>query len=1112
MTIPTLLRAALLAAALPAFSFAQATSPASGTTSSGKLDETVVLSPFEVVGTQDRGYYGANTMSGTRINAKIEDLASSITVVTREQMQDFAMLDINDIFTYEAGTEGSATYTDFSFNQSFQPEDKLSNNPNTANRIRGLMSANVAYSGFETSRRVPLDPINADAVEISRGPNSSLFGLGNASGTANTVAASANLSRNRAQVQARMDRFGRANGEGGYRESIDVNRVLIKDKLAFRVSQVLQKTEFDLQPAGVKQERYLGMVKYRPFKNTTISGSYQYFHQYGHRPNSVTPRDAVSQWIAAGSPTWDPRTSTAYLGDSPVNNQGRPVSTLGGGIPRINTYQVFNSAFQTTGRGTSLMMIDQDGVAYWTAPRGTTTQDALLTTAASNNQTGNNYVFLNPQTLRATQTLWTSDGAVSDKSLYDWSRTNAAAMNNFNERNGTTLVTLEQIFFETKRQMLAAQVGWFREDAPVYRRDFPTGSAGSTYLYVDVNRQRLDGTPNPFFLRPYIGMTEVAVTETPLLNDTYRAQLAYKLDLTQEPGWRRWLGKHQFSGYGEYKHNASRSFYYQLAMLDDHPWLAADKPRANSSLLAGDTLPQDAPSPTGSRSYRLYYVGDNQGSNFDYAPYGGLLDGRYPYTWGNFAAGQANHEPTQVGFAATINGTAGSQNSLKIQKTQGVVVQSFLWQDRLIGTFGLRKDKVYGKAGVSARLLPDGRTHDYEWDQQWAAGDYKSNQGYTRTAGGVFKITPWFYAHANKADSFIPADPAINLHGKFVPNPQGKGQDWGFTLSLFSGKLNLRANQFTTRTVNDRNSSSSTYATRAVKVDIYDGQPARNFSLDVRSRQWIQATQGLSGSALDAAVAQTMKMDAALVSTLQTSINFGGLPIVEPEDALSKGKEFELNYNPTNYWTIKANVTENETFQAAIAQDLLDYLDERGKVWSGIIDRETGQPWFTSSYAGGQTAERYLPGNVTGGLKIVQQTVGKSKPQIRKYRWNLASNYYLRGITDQRWLKNVNVGGAFRWEDKGAIGYYGVQQLPAIITELDKNNPRYDKSHLYVDMFAAYRTKIFAGKVGLTVQLNVKNLQEGGRLQPISAFPDGTPNAYRIVEPRQFILTATFDL
>jgi len=48
--------------------------------------------------------------------------------------------------------------------------------------------------------------------------------------------------------------------------------------------------------------------------------------------------------------------------------------------------------------------------------------------------------------------------------------------------------------------------------------------------------------------------------------------------------------------------------------------------------------------------------------------------------------------------------------------------------------------------------------------------------------------------------------------------------------------------------------------------------------------------------------------------------------------------------------------------------------------------------------------------------------------------------------------------------------------------------------------------------VGLTLQLNVRNLQEGGRLQAISAYPNGRPGAFRIVDPRQFILTATFDL
>jgi hypothetical protein len=87
-----------------------------------------------------------------------------------------------------------------------------------------------------------------------------------------------------------------------------------------------------------------------------------------------------------------------------------------------------------------------------------------------------------------------------------------------------------------------------------------------------------------------------------------------------------------------------------------------------------------------------------------------------------------------------------------------------------------------------------------------------------------------------------------------------------------------------------------------------------------------------------------------------------------------------------------------------------------------------------------------------------------------------------------------------------------VEQLPAIITALDPNRPVWDKAHLYIDLFTSYRTRIWSDKVGMTLQLNVRNVQENGRLQPVSAYPDGTPNALRIIDPRQFILTATFDL
>ena len=126
-----------------------------------------------------------------------------------------------------------------------------------------------------------------------------------------------------------------------------------------------------------------------------------------------------------------------------------------------------------------------------------------------------------------------------------------------------------------------------------------------------------------------------------------------------------------------------------------------------------------------------------------------------------------------------------------------------------------------------------------------------------------------------------------------------------------------------------------------------------------------------------------------------------------------------------------------------------------------------------------------------------------------------STNFKLAGLTDHRIWRNFQVGGALRWEDKGGIGFY--LRDPAVITAdptvsyLDPDNPVWDKSHYYVDANLTYRTKLFSNKIGTTFQLNVRNLLEDGRLQPVKANPDGMPVAFRIIDPQMFILTVTFD-
>jgi hypothetical protein len=54
--------------------------------------------------------------------------------------------------------------------------------------------------------------------------------------------------------------------------------------------------------------------------------------------------------------------------------------------------------------------------------------------------------------------------------------------------------------------------------------------------------------------------------------------------------------------------------------------------------------------------------------------------------------------------------------------------------------------------------------------------------------------------------------------------------------------------------------------------------------------------------------------------------------------------------------------------------------------------------------------------------------------------------------------------------------------------------------------------KLFSDRVSTTFRLNARNLQESGRLQPVGAFPNGEIHSYRIVDPRQFIFSASFDM
>ena len=209
---------------------------------------------------------------------------------------------------------------------------------------------------------------------------------------------------------------------------------------------------------------------------------------------------------------------------------------------------------------------------------------------------------------------------------------------------------------------------------------------------------------------------------------------------------------------------------------------------------------------------------------------------------------------------------------------------------------------------------------------------------------------------------------------------------------------------------------------------------------------------------------------------------------------------------------MKGTVAQTLAFNGKVAANIQEYIDARLPIWTTIKGPNSGSLWWTTPIAG-TTPQTFYTANVLAPLKLLTATQGKQRTQTREYRFNVLSNVRLSGLTQNHWLKDVSVGGALRWEGKASLGYYGAApDADGIVRNYDPNRPIWDKARYYVDLNAAYNLRLFQNKVRARLQLNVGNVFENGRLQAVAMNPDGSPFAFRIIDPRQFILSTKFDL
>src|SRR5688572_4191717 len=281
-------------------------------------DETLVLTPFEVVaGEETDGYVTTTTLAGNRLATDLRDLGTSLSVYNNTFLNDIGATDQRSLLQYTLGTEVGGVMGNYSGSGGGNaPNTNASLSPQSTNRVRGLVSADNTRDLYLTD--IPWDGYNIDAVDIQRGPNALLFGQGSAGGVINTRTKQA-VYRNLGEVGVRVDEYGSIRG------TLDLNRVLLPDELSIRIALLQNAAEYKQKPAFEDSNRQFLAARYEP-KFLKKAGARTIFKISGelgssksNRPRNMPPGDRITPWFSIGTPTYN----LAYLNDGNWQIPGR---------------------------------------------------------------------------------------------------------------------------------------------------------------------------------------------------------------------------------------------------------------------------------------------------------------------------------------------------------------------------------------------------------------------------------------------------------------------------------------------------------------------------------------------------------------------------------------------------------------------------------------------------------------------------------------------------------------------------------------------------------------------------------------------------------------------
>lgn len=450
-----------------------------------KEDSIVTLSPFMVNSESEKGYLATQTLNGTRLKSELRDVGVALTVFTDQLLDDLAAVSVTDLVSFAPNTDpyvGNTTDTTGSGNEFLTGQ--------VPQFVTRGGSTGLINQDFFSTPSVPPDRYNAENLTFTRGPNSILFGLGNAAGGFSSTLKRARF-RNRASLELRGD------DEGSLRATIDVNRVLLPQRLAVRYAGLNEDARGFRDPSEDTQRRHYVALQYEPFRLTSlrVSGEIGRLHTTALRPWPVY--DGLTPWIDAGRP---------------LVNRGE---ALRAGIE--NAFAANQNLVSTENSSIG----DQVTTMHWQNQR----RSALPNYPLQPNL-GRKRSLVRPDLFPV--------------------MANVHGVGSFRDLNFKALtVGWEQ---QVTRD-LAFEVSVNRVTSDT---DISAALNGLTeYLYVDPNRQLPNGAPNPNVGRYYVDAV-LGVLPNRLAKSTGRLMLSYEIDATRA-GWKplRLLGQHRLAAMGE---------------------------------------------------------------------------------------------------------------------------------------------------------------------------------------------------------------------------------------------------------------------------------------------------------------------------------------------------------------------------------------------------------------------------------------------------------------------------------------------------------------------------------------------------------------------------------